>query len=216
MADTEGFEDEEGDSDDGGEEFTINTSDLPEAEAALQLLGALAKFCAGSFARYLGPALEACRARVDDRLQWTQVGIRKATVRTLGILAETAFRFTHSANADEVTAWTPGLPVSYEVEDAARQVRHKQEKQWRVVAREGAGCTCPPAGFCFLRRPSRCSQLTCFPQFLPLHRSFTMSWAWKFSCCKRKQTSASSARCAAPCLSPLWLPLWLPPPLWQL
>lgn len=123
-ADEDSYEDgaEADDDDDDGDEFTINTSELPEAEAALQLLGALAKFCAASFARFLGPTLEACRACMDDRIQWSQVGIRKATVRTLGLVAEAAFRFTNASDGDEAAAWTPGLPVGYPVEDTARQV----------------------------------------------------------------------------------------------
>eukprot|EP00049_Salpingoeca_infusionum_P015857 m.312004 g.312004 ORF g.312004 m.312004 type:complete len:1058 (+) comp15963_c0_seq12:110-3283(+) len=70
----------------------VHTPDLTEREAAVQLLGAFAKYCPLVFQPYLAETLAACEACMQDKVKWRIEGLRKSTMTTFAMLAVAAFK----------------------------------------------------------------------------------------------------------------------------
>jgi hypothetical protein len=105
-----------GEDDEGAFSGAVHVSELPEGEAAVQLLAALAKFCRLEFLPYFDAAYAACQACLADKLQASLPGMRAATEQALIQLAVLKFASEVRSASWEDRAWVPGLPVAYAVQ----------------------------------------------------------------------------------------------------
>ncbi|EDQ92037.1 uncharacterized protein MONBRDRAFT_35836 [Monosiga brevicollis MX1] len=106
-----GNEDDEDDEDDDGFIGAVHTSEMPEAEAAMQLLAALAKFCRLHFGPYLAQGFEACARCVADRYQATIPSLLASTYKASVELCITQMAIALQNPDLDAQLWTPSFPA---------------------------------------------------------------------------------------------------------